>query len=726
MRQVIMNYRTGNVELADVPKPRLKSGGMIVKNLYSAISVGTEKLMIKTGKSSLLRKAKDRPDLVKKVLDKLKTEGFIETYRQVVNRLDDPIPLGYSCCGVVEEVADDVKEFKTGDIVACFGSGYASHADYVWIPKNLAVRVPDEVSPLSASFAGIASISLHAIRLSNVTLGDSAAVYGLGLLGLIAVQILKAMGCKVLGIDIDEEKLKLAKDLGCDFVANGHDNADMFEKSKNISDGQGVDSVIIFVASGGSDVLYNAANMARDKAKIVATGMLELEIPRKDFFEKELELVVSRGAGAGMFDENYELKGFEYPVGYAKWIVKKNMEEILELIKEKKIDLEKIVTHRFKIEEAEEVYNKLIRNELKVIGTVFEYGDYEDKRTVVTVEKAKTVESKKSGRKNEYLILGIIGAGLFAKTTLFPILKKLQKKGKARLKYVATTSGTTSYHAAKKYGFEYATSDYSKILEDDEVDAVMILTQHNSHAKFVVEALEAGKHVFVEKPLALTVEQLEKIRKAYEKHPDRVIMVGFNRRFSPHARFIKKHFEGADGPFVVLCRVNAGYIEKSSWVLDPKRGGGRIVGEACHFIDLIQYLTGEIPVSISVETIDEKNGYFKNDNVVITLKLDKGSVGTIVYYANGHKRFPRELVEISGNGTNGQIDNFVKSMFVGGTKVKKFKTLGVDRGHKAEMELFVESCLKGKAPVSFEELYSISLASIVGEDLPKDKPLFIR
>lgn len=722
MKQVIMNYRTGNVELAEVPKPRLKSGGIIVRNLYSAISVGTESLMVKTGKSSLLKKAKNRPDLVKKVIDKLKTEGLAETYKQVVNRLDEPIPLGYSCAGIVEEVARDVNEFKVGDLVACFGSGYASHANYVWVPKNLAVPIPDNMSLSDASFAGIASISLHAIRLSGVSLGDSVAVYGLGLLGLIAVQILKAMGCKVLGIDIDEVKLNLAKKLGCDFVANGYDSADMFEKSKNISNSFGVDSVILFVSSGSSDVLYNAANMARDKAKIVATGVLELEVPRKDFFEKELEFVVSRGAGAGIFDENYELKGFDYPIGYVKWTEKRNMEEILELIKNGKLNIEKLITHKFKIEEAANIYDKLVENELKVIGAVFEYGDTRNKKeneTLVKVTKNFGVKPLNSNK--NYLTLGVIGAGLFAKTTLFPILKKIQKKGKVRLKYVATTSGTTSYHAAKRYGFEYATSDYKKILEDKEVDAVMILTQHNSHARFVVEALEAEKHVFVEKPLALTVEQLSMINEVHKKHPDRIIMVGFNRRFSPHARFIKKHSENAEGPFVVLCRVNAGYVDELSWVLDPEKGGGRIVGEACHFIDLIQYLTGELPTAISVETIDEKNGYFKNDNVIITIKLDKGSIGTIVYYANGHKRFPRELVEISGNGMNGKIDNFVRSTFVGGSKSKKFKTFGVDRGHNDEMEVFVNACLKGKVPVLFEELYQISLVSIVGESLPNSK-----
>ncbi|MCD6462776.1 MAG: zinc-binding alcohol dehydrogenase, partial [Thermotogae bacterium] len=405
MHQVIMNYRTGNVELADVPKPMLKSGGIIVRNLYSAISVGTEKLMVKTGKSSLLKKAKDRPDLVKKVIDKLKTEGFIETYRQVVNRLDEPIALGYSCCGIVEEVANNVKEFKVGDVVACFGSGYASHADYVWVPKNLAVCVPDGVSPLQASFAGIASISLHAIRISSATLGDNVVVYGLGLLGLIAVQILKAMGCKVLGIDIDREKLKLARNLGCNLVADGHDTGEMIEKAKNLSNGIGVDSVIIFVASGGSDVLYNAANMARDKAKIVATGMLELEIPRKDFFEKELELVVSRGAGAGIFDEAYELKGFDYPIGYVKWTEKRNMEEILKLIENGKLNVDKLITNRFKIGEAEAVYNKLVTNELKVIGAVFEY-DTKEKKAESLVKVAESVTVKQAGKRKDYITLG--------------------------------------------------------------------------------------------------------------------------------------------------------------------------------------------------------------------------------------------------------------------------------------------------------------------------------
>jgi len=717
LKQVIQNYRTGKLELADVPYPACKSGGVIVRNIASAISVGTEKLMFSTAKKSLLKKALDRPDLVRKVINMAKTEGIAEAYRQAMNRLDDPVPLGYSCAGIVEEVGAGVLGIQKGDKVACFGSGYASHAEFVWVPKNLIVRIPDGLSFEEASFVGIGAISLHAIRMADVSIGERVAVIGLGLLGLIAVQILKSLNCKVLGVDINDSRLVLAKEFGCDSVVNASDRAAVIQAAKDISDGYGVDNVLVYASSGGKDSVSMYAEMARDRGKIVIPGVVDMEVPRKDFFEKELQLVVTRAAGPGIFDDDYELKGRDYPIGYIRWSEQRNMQAFLELVASGKVSVERLISHRFKFSEAENAYDLIVSGKEKVLGAFFQYGNSESNNNREKIKVIKNLTIQKSKNKKQAFI-GLIGAGLFTKTTLLPILSKIEN---VRLKWLATTTGVSANHNGRKFGIEKITTDYRNILSDEEVDAVMVLTRHNSHSKFVIEALDAGKHVYVEKPLAITLEQLKAIDEAHSRNPDRFIMVGFNRRFSPHATFIRKHFENVSGPFVVTCRVNAGYADKSSWVLDPESGGGRIVGEACHFIDLIEYLTGELPVSVSVETIDEKNGYFKSDNVVLTMKMNNGSIGTIIYYANGHKRFPREYVEISGNGMVGAIENFVSSKIFKGTKILKKKTLGVDRGHKTEMDEFIEACISARSSLTYKEIYLTSLASILAETLPNEK-----
>ena len=714
MKQVYMNYRTGEVFLEDVPVPQCKRGGVLVKNLYSAISVGTETLMLRTGRSSLVAKAKQRPDLVKRVLDKLRTEGLMETYRQVMGRLDEPIPLGYSCCGTVVEVGDGVTDLKVGDTVACFGSSYASHAEYVWVPKNLAVKVPKSVDPKAASFAGIASISLHAVRSASVSGGDTVVVYGLGLLGLNALQILKAFGCRVVGIDVSEDKLSLAKELGCDAVANASHEQEMIEKVKNVTGDRGADAVILMVSSGSMDVIHNASAMARSGATIVATGMLDLQIPRKDFFEKELRLVVSRSAGPGIFDENFELKGIEYPVQYVKWTERTNMECVLDLMAQGKLNVDRLITHVFDISQAKSVYDELAEGKLRPIGAVFKYAEAPTK--IMPQQRTIAVNTRPPKSSSE-VVAGVVGAGLFAKGTILPILSKLQKAGSIRLKILATTTGVSSHYFAKKFDFEHATTDYHEILNDSEINAVFILTQHNTHAKLVQEALLAGKHVFVEKPLAITYEELEATRKIYEQASHRLLMVGFNRRFSRHTRFVMSAFENAEGPFVFLARVNAGYLPSNHWVLDPQRGGGRLVGEACHFIDLMVTMTGEVPVSLKITTIESKNGYNSRDNAVLTFKLSEGSIGTIVYYSNGNKRFPRELIEISGNGLNGRIENFTRSVVVVDGVQRRFKTFGISWGHKEELEVFVQSVKNGIQPVPFDEIYQVSHFSILAENL---------
>lgn len=715
MKQVIQNYRTGKLELVEVPYPACKSNGVIIKNISSAISIGTEKLMLSTAKKSLLKKALDRPDLVKKVINMAKTEGISEAYRQAKNRLDDPIPLGYSCSGIIEEIGSGVLGYQKGEKVACFGSNYASHADYNWIPKNLMVRIPEELSFEEASFVGIGAISLHAIRKAEITLGENVAVIGLGLLGLIAVQILRSLNCKVIGVDINDDRLKLAKKLGCNFVANANNRASVVQSSKDLSEGYGVDNVLVYASNGGKDSVSMYAEMARDRGKIVIPGVVDMEVPRKDFFEKELQLIVTRAAGPGIFDENYELKGIDYPVGDVRWSEQRNMKAFLELVASKKVSVKDLITHRFDFTEAEKAYDLIIENKEPILGAIFKYSN----ENTNNHNKKKTFNiSKRTNGKKDQVVLGLIGAGLFAKTTLLPILKKMDN---VKLKWLATTTGLTANHNGKKFGAENITTDYRNLLNDDEVDGVMVLTRHNSHAKFVTEVLDSHKNVFVEKPLCVNEKQLNDIDLAHSNNPDNFIMVGFNRRFSPHSLFIRENFKNTKGPFVVTCRVNAGYAEKNSWVLDPESGGGRIVGEACHFIDLITFLTNELPISISVETIDESNGYFKSDNLVISIKLSNGSLGSIVYYANGHKRYPREIVEISGNGMVGIINNFVKSRVFRGNDLKNKRTFGVDRGHKNEMKEFIDACELNYSPFKYNELFQTTLSSILVERLPTTK-----
>jgi len=722
MKQVIQNYRTGELELAEVPYPACKSNGVIVKNVSSAISIGTEKLMLSTAKKSLLKKALDRPDLVKKVINMAKTEGISEAYRQAKNRLDDPIPLGYSCAGIIEEIGSGVLGYQKGDKVACFGSNYATHAEYNWIPKNLIVRIPEELSFEEASFVGIGAISLHAIRKGGITLGENVAVIGLGLLGLIAIQILRSLNCKVLGVDINNDRLELAKKFGCNFVANANDRASVVQSSKDLSEGYGVDKVLVYASNGDKNSVSMYAEMARDRGKIIIPGVIPMEVPRKDFFEKELELVVPRSAGPGIFDENYELKGVDYPIGDVRWSEQRNMKAFLDLVASNKVSVKDLITHRFNFTEAEKAYDLIIENKEPVLGSIFKYNDentnnHYKKKTFNLSERTNNLSERTKGKKDQ-VVLGLIGAGLFAKTTLLPILKKMDN---VRLKWLATTTGLTANHNGKKFGFENITTDYKEILSDDEVDAVMVLTRHNTHAKFVSEVLDSHKNVFVEKPLCINEKQLNSLDLAHSNNPDNFIMVGFNRRFSPHSIFIKENFKNAKGPFVVTCRVNAGYAEKDSWVLDPESGGGRIVGEACHFIDLISFLTNELPVSIYVETIDESNGFYKSDNLVISIKLSNGSLGSIVYYANGHKRYPREIIEISGNGMVGIINNFVKSKVFKGSHIKNKKTLGVDRGHRNELREFVNAIQLNYSPFKYEELFQTTLASILAEGLPTTK-----
>lgn len=699
-KQIVQNYKTGELKIVEVPTPVVKKGEVLVRNLNSFVSAGTEKLMIDFAKKSLLEKARARPDLVKRVIDKVKNEGIIEAYRQTMSRLDDLVPLGYSCAGEVIKVGNEVKEFKVGDKVACFGYGFASHADIIAIPKNLCVKIPEDVDYENASLAGIGAIALHGIRLANLTVGEKVVVIGLGLLGQITVQILKASGCRVFGTDIDKEKISLANehDLDEGIVTTG----DVRGAVEDFTDGKGADAVIITASTPSNEPIELASEISRDKGRIVAVGLVGLEIPRRTFFEKELDFIVSRGAGPGIFDKNFEVGGNDYPLPYVRWTEQRNMEAFLDLVAQGKIKLDKIITHRFDINDAMKAYEMITgKTDEKYIGIVLSYGESDKK-----IERKIVLEKKTPESSGDKINVGLIGAGLFAKTTILSQISKMP----INFKGVSTATGTSGRHVGDKFNFEYCTTDYRDILNDDNINTVVIATRHNLHARLAVEALAKGKNVFVEKPLAITEEGLKEVYSAWKNSQGR-LMVGFNRRFSPLC--VKaKEWLGNNGPYIINYRVNAGYVEKDSWVHD-EQGGGRIIGEVCHFVDLIQYFTGSVPVKVYADSISGNTGkYLSEDNIAVNIKLKDGSVGNITYAACGDKAFPKEKIEIFGNGAVCVIDNFKDIYFTKDGKKKRKKNFGIKWGHKEEFEAFFNAVKEGKEiPADFESYLYTTLAT---------------
>jgi predicted dehydrogenase/threonine dehydrogenase-like Zn-dependent dehydrogenase len=708
VKQLIQNYKTGELKLIEVPIPIVKSGGVLVRNINSLVSAGTEKLMIDLAKKSLLGKAKARPDLVKQVINKVKTDGLMEAYKASMSRLDNPVPLGYSCAGKVMEVGNEVDNFRVGDKVACFGSGYASHSEVVFIPKNLCVKIPENVDYESAAFVGLGAIALHSVRMAEVRLGDNIVIIGLGLLGLIAVQLVKAAGGNVLGVDIDEEKVSLALKLGADEgVVLGREN--VISKVEKFSKGYGADAVIILASTDSNQPIELAAEIARERAKIVVPGMVKLDLPRKIFYEKELQFVVSRSTGPGIYDSIYEEKGVDYPIFYVRWTEKRNMQEFLELIGKGKVILNDLITHHFNIEEAEKAYQMIIGKSLeKYIGVLLSYNEGKSLSETVNLKKDISVETGEVAEKSK-INVGMIGAGLFAKTTLLPLFKKYPF---INLCGIATATGSSSKHAGDKFSFDYCTSKYENLLDDEKIDCIVISTRHNLHAKLVIDSLKKGKNVFVEKPLALTCNELKEIIKVWKKNKGR-LMVGFNRRFSPFSVKAKEWLGEGFSPMVINCRVNAGFVPKDSWVQDLTEGGGRIVGEVCHFIDLIQYFTGSLPVKVFAETISGNRGkYLSEDNLIISVKMKDGSVASITYVANGDKSFPRERIEIFGGGKVCVIDDFKSMTFICNGKKKRMKKFGIDRGYYNEFEVFFSVVKKDKPlPVDFEEYVFTTLAT---------------
>ena len=698
MKQVIQNFKTGKLSVEDVPLPSLSKGMVLVENKFSLISAGTERSTVKVAKASLIGKAKQRPDLVAQVMQNIKKEGLVATIEKVRTKLDSLKALGYSTAGTVIASMDTNNSFMPGDRVACAGQDYASHAEIVCIPQNLVVKIPGNVSFEEASFTTLGAIAMQGVRQADPKLSETVAVIGLGLLGQLTCQLLKANGCKVMGIDIADNLIGLAKETGTDDAIN-RGNPDLINILNNFTNGRGFDSVIITAATPSNDPIELSAEITRAKGKVVAVGAVKLDVPRDPhFYRKELDLRLSCSYGPGRYDVNYEENGQDYPYSYVRWTEQRNMEAFLQLLSQSKVNIKPLITHNFDISEAEKAY-QMVMGEIQEphIGILLSYPDDKNKFASKIILRQNPVKQ---------FNVGFIGAGSFAQSYLIPNVKN----NRTSLQTVVTSKGITAKNVADKFSFSKASSNAKDILQDDMINTVFIATPHNSHATFALAALKAGKNVFVEKPLAMELNELEEMREYYEVEGGN-LMIGFNRRFSPIATELKKYFQDLDEPLLMNYRVNAGFIPKEHWTQNENIGGGRIIGEVCHFIDLMQFFSDSLPELVFAQCINSKNHKVKNDdNISITIKFRNGSVGNIIYTSNGDKAMPKERLEIFGGNKVGVIDDFKNGEIYSGNRVKTFKEEG--KGHREEINVFFAALSKGIAmPIEFESMYYTTKAT---------------
>jgi predicted dehydrogenase/threonine dehydrogenase-like Zn-dependent dehydrogenase len=725
MKQIIQSYRTGELRLTDVPVPLPGPGYVLVQTAFSAVSLGTEGKKVTTARQSLVGKARSRPDLVRQVMRSAQREGIGSTYRKVMSRLDEPVSLGYSAAGIVVATGPGVETFQIGQRVACAGEG-AAHAELLVVPVNLCAKVPDSVQLDHAAMATIGAIALQGVRQSAVTLGETVAVIGLGLVGLLTVQLLKANGCRVIGIDVDPAKVALAHALGADHALE-RGSADLKASVAAFSRGAGADAVILTAATTSNDPIELAVAIARDRGRLVVVGGIPMNIPRDAAYHKELEIKLSRSYGPGRYDPTYEEKGHDYPLSYVRWTEQRNMEAFLDLLASRHVDLAPLITHRFPFEQAEEAYALLTGErprEAPPAGVIFEYDTAKNHLASTSQLVPRAGAARAPGKLlGDVLGVGFIGAGSFARKFLIP---PLVKQPGIQLLGVATATGMSGQGAAQKFGFHSSTGDYAAILNDPDIHTVFIATRHNLHSQVAAEALRAGKTVFVEKPLALTRDQLRQVVAAYESQAQQgaaQLMVGFNRRFAPHVQELRRWFQDRIEPMAVQYRINAGFIEPSHWAQDPEEGGGRILGEVCHFIDLICFLVGAPLMMIYAQALDN-GGRYRNDNVSITLRFADSSIGTILYLANGDAALPKERCEVFCQGASAVLDDFCRlELYRNGHR--QARKAAQDKGHQAEVQAFIEAVRAGsELPISFAECVSSTLATLrVLESLQQGAPL---
>jgi predicted dehydrogenase/threonine dehydrogenase-like Zn-dependent dehydrogenase len=709
MKQITQNYKTGELKIEDVPEPLLMSMGAKVKTRYSVISAGTERATLEISKKSIIGKAHARPDLVKKVIETSKKIGFKNTFDLVMSKLNTTIPLGYSMSGIVEEVAEDVAGIKKGDRVACAGAGYANHAEKVFVPRNLMAKIPEHVSDQEAAFTTVGSIALHGVRQACLHIGDRVGVIGLGLVGQVTVGLLKAQGCKVFGIDLHDHSLLLSKEMGADETSL-RNNELLESRIEEFTDEMGLDAVLITAGTDSNDPFLLAADILRDRGTLVVVGGIRMEIIKSvssTFYIKEICVKFSRSYGPGRYDINYEEKGNDYPEGYVRWTENRNMDCFLEMLETRKIDLRPIITHTFSFEKALDAYKLLEGNpDEKYIGILLKYRT-EEKEALprIFLNKSRPTAGK--------LAIGMIGAGNFAQANILPHLKN---NSVTLLNGICTAKGIAAKNVAKKYGFSYCASEPDEIIHDQDNQIVFITTRHDSHAKYVVKALKAGKHVFVEKPLCISMNEFNEIIKicksAFNKKSSKQqLLVGYNRRFAPLSMRLKEFFQGSKSPITVVYRVNAGHLPLDNWYQDPSQGG-RFIGEGGHFVDFVQYLTGSLPLRINAVGTPEKNKSLKLiDNLSITMQMQNGSVATIVYNASGASNMPKERIEVFAMNSSGILDDFT-SLTLYRNGIKKTIKNQQDKGYKNELRSFLNQIKNGGDPlISFNSLAATSLAT---------------
>jgi len=696
MQQLTQKLGSGDMIIQDVPYPQLGKGMIIVKNHYSIISAGTEGSTVVAARKSLIGKAKERPQQVKQVIDTLKKQGPVQTYRAVMKKLDAYSPLGYSSAGEVIEVGEGVTEFEVGDKVACAGAGYANHAEIVSVPINLCVKLDTNTNLKDAAYNTLGAIAMQGVRQADLRLGESCVIIGLGLLGQLAALILKASGVTVIGIDVSEAAVKQAVDNNVVDLGLTRNAAGVEEQIQSATNGYGADAVIIAAATASLDPINFAGAIARKKGKVVVLGAVPTGFDRDPFwYRKELELKMACSYGPGRYDLNYEEKGIDYPLPYVRWTEKRNMEAFQNLIATKRINIDYLTTHEFEFEKAKDAFDLVVSKEEPFTGIALKY----DVDKTVSKAKISTSETEQLGKIN----ISFIGAGSYAQGNLLPNIPETNDVGRVG---ILTNTGTTSKRVAEKFKFQFCATEETDVL-DDKTNTVFVATRHDSHGPYVLKSLEANKNVFVEKPLCLLESELESIIDLQSK-TNNAVMVGFNRRFSPLTAKLKKAV--GNNPMTMIYRINAGAIPGDNWIQDLEIGGGRVLGEVCHFIDYLTYLNGSLPTKITASALPDANQL--NDTLNILVQFENGSSGVIGYYANGSKSMTKEYVEVFSAGMSATLNDFKELKIYGKGKPKKDKLLNQNKGQKEMVNAFVNGLLtNGKAPISFEEIVAVTKAS---------------
>lgn len=714
MKQVIQNYKTGELKVDNVPGPLLGQGEILVESRVSLISAGTEKSTLEMSKKSLAGKARARPDLVKKVIDQVQKDGLLDTAKMIMARLDTRAALGYSSAGVVAKTGERVEGFSPGDRVACAGQNYASHAEVVSVPQNLCVKIPDEVDFEDASYVAVGSIALQGVRQADPKLGETVAVIGLGLLGQLVIQMLKANGCQVIATDLDIDKLKLATDLGADRAVT---QDEFLAAVYSATSGHGADSVIVTASTTSNAPIQTAGEVCRKKGCVVVVGAVGLDIPREPYYSKELDVRMSCSYGPGRYDTEYEELGIDYPYGYVRWTEKRNMSAFLNLIATQKVNVKKLTTHRFVIDEAGSAYEMISKRTEPYIGILLLYPDQSKDRF------AQRIDFRSRASSAGVVKIGLIGAGNHTKDKLLPAIRKNKF---ASVRAVCTGTGISAKVTADKEYADYCVTNYEEIILDEKIDAVVIGTRHDNHAEIVIAALQKGKHVFVEKPLCLSLKELAKIDEVFLEAAKQglTLQVGFNRRHSEHARRIRDFFSSRNNPLTMIYRVNAGSISPDHWSQDRAIGGGRIIGEACHFVDFMQYIVGADPVSVFSFDVGSHDSGITNDKSVTNIKFADGSVGALVYCGDGDKSLAKERFEAFSDGKSVVLDDFKKTDFYGKGRKVTFKTRRIDKGFSQEIDHFI-SGITGEFSYSlYQQAYKATLATLLAESSMSSKQCY--